>query len=218
MVWGLGVFMHYLIYKITNTINGKIYIGKHITEDLNDGYMGSGTAIKNAIKKYGEENFSKEILFDVYGEDLMNLLEEAIVDEAFVKRKDTYNLKVGGEGGWDYVNSKPKSSEAIRKAAEANRGQRRSEETRQKISDAKKGKPSPLKGKPRSDEFRRKDSESHKGHSPGNKGKRHSEETRQKISQANKGKKHGPMSEETRRKIAEAHKKRLSNQANNGFQ
>ena len=71
---------HYLIYKITNNLNGKIYIGKHKTENIDDGYMGSGTVIIRAIKKYGVENFTKEILFDVYGEDLMNFLEEAIVN------------------------------------------------------------------------------------------------------------------------------------------
>ena len=54
--------MFYTIYKITNNVNGKYYIGKHQTMDLNDGYMGSGKRIKLAIDKYGIESFIRNVV------------------------------------------------------------------------------------------------------------------------------------------------------------
>lgn len=96
--------MRYFIYKITNTVNGKIYIGKHMTEDINDGYLGSGKLIKLAIKKYGKDNFKKEILFELSSEDEMNNKEKEIVNESFIKRDDNYNLTIGGSGGWAHCN------------------------------------------------------------------------------------------------------------------
>ena len=88
---------HYL-YKITNTINNKIYIGIHSTNNLNDGYFGSGQAIRLAIKKYNNNNFSKEILewFDWRCEALQR--EAQIVNIEFINRCDTYNAICGGLG------------------------------------------------------------------------------------------------------------------------
>lgn len=96
--------MFYTIYKITNKINDKIYIGKHQTDNLDDDYMGSGKYLKRAIEKYGRENFTKEILHIFESEDEMNAKEVELVSEDFVKRDDNYNLCPGGHGGWGYIN------------------------------------------------------------------------------------------------------------------
>jgi hypothetical protein len=96
--------MHYLVYQIENKVNNKIYVGAHITSDINDGYMGSGKLLSRAIKKYGIENFEKTILYVFESADAMFDKEAEIVNEAFVQRSDTYNIKRGGYGGWDYVN------------------------------------------------------------------------------------------------------------------
>lgn len=95
----------FIIYKTTNLVNGKIYIGMHQTTNINDSYMGSGVAIEKAFKKYGLSSFKKEILyiFDTFEE--MAQKEREIVNTEFVKRKDTYNLMVGGYGGFSYINS-----------------------------------------------------------------------------------------------------------------
>ena len=90
--------MFYYLYKTTNLINAKIYIGVHKTKKLNDGYLGSGKIIKDAIKKYGKEFFKKEILEFFDNEDLMYLKEMEVVDETFIKNADTYNLMIGGFG------------------------------------------------------------------------------------------------------------------------
>ena len=96
---------HYLIYQITNLVNGKIYIGKHETYNLEDRYFGSGKYLANAKEKYGLENFEFKILIDLKNKEEMNLLEKMVVTEEFCKRKDTYNINVGGDGGWTYVNA-----------------------------------------------------------------------------------------------------------------
>ena len=71
---------HYLVYKITNNINRKIYVGVHVTNNINDSYMGSGTNIKKAIKEYGRENFTKEILHDFDTKEEMISKELEIVN------------------------------------------------------------------------------------------------------------------------------------------
>jgi group I intron endonuclease len=91
--------MHYIVYQTTNLINNMTYIGSHQTEDLNDGYLGSGKHLKRAIKKYGKENFKFEILHSFSIKEEMFSKERELVDESFVNDPLTYNLKIGGSGG-----------------------------------------------------------------------------------------------------------------------
>ena len=91
------------VYKITNIVNNKIYIGKHSTDNIKDGYMGSGLCLGRAIKKYGIDKFKREILYEFDTKKEAYLMEAKIVNKEFIKRKDTYNIKLGGEGGWDHT-------------------------------------------------------------------------------------------------------------------
>ena len=219
----------YCIYRITNKINGKTYIGQHKYKKLNDKYMGSGVLITKAKKKYGIENFKKEILeFNIPDIDLANDWEQMYILFERVKGKAEYNIANGGNGiGTVSEETKRKMSEALkgrqawnkgkpawnrgkatseeikRKISEANKGKHPSEETRKKLSEIRKGVNNPNYGKHLSEETKRKISES-------NKGNHLSEEQKRHLSEINKGSNH-PMygkhhSQETKRKISEIKK------------
>lgn len=93
----------YTVYKITNKVNGKFYIGVHKTSNPHDSYMGSGIGVKRAIIKYGKENFEKDVVF------ITDVKEEAYKLEADLttdfQREDSYNMKQGGVGGFSLENS-----------------------------------------------------------------------------------------------------------------
>lgn len=95
--------MELYIYKTTNIINKKYYIGKHIGLK-NDDYLGSGKLLKAAIRKYGKSNFKKEILIEATSLEELNELEKQYVTQKEIDDSNCYNLKLGGEGGWDYIN------------------------------------------------------------------------------------------------------------------
>ena len=90
--------MIYIIYETTNLINGKKYRGMHQTEDIDDGYLGSGKTLLIAVSKYGRENFTREILEYCSSGDELAEREKLYVDENWVNDRTNYNLKVGGNG------------------------------------------------------------------------------------------------------------------------
>ena len=175
--------IYYTIYRVTNKINGKIYIGSHKTKDLNDNYMGSGKYLKHAIEKHGMENFSKEILYVFDTPELMYAKEADLVNEEFITESNTYNLKVGGFGGFDYINSSGKNIYGMNGKTpnvkdNFTRG-RKTQETRkkndpeyakkirEKISRALKGRPGTFKGKTHTNETKKVIGENSSKHQSG---------------------------------------------------
>lgn len=90
-------FRHYIIYMLTNKVNGKRYIGQHGTNNINDGYMGSGIAIRKAIKEFGRCNFTKEILCFCKDRYEASAKEIEYIEE-YGTYNNGYNISKGGEG------------------------------------------------------------------------------------------------------------------------
>lgn len=134
---------YFYLYKITNMINGKIYIGVHSTDNLNDSYMGSGVALHRAFEKYGIENFRKEILMFFHNNQELYNKESEIVTESFVERKDTYNMTTGGYGAqsgkYNQFYGRHHTEETKERLRQIHIGMTASEETRKKISKIHKG-------------------------------------------------------------------------------
>ena len=86
------------IYKTTNLINNKKYIGKSNGNKPN--YLGSGILLKQAIRKYGKSNFKKEILYTSDSEEDLRIMEKHYIElENAVENSNYYNLHDGGQGG-----------------------------------------------------------------------------------------------------------------------
>jgi len=107
--------LNHLIYKTTNNLNSKVYIGVHSTKNINDSYLGSGTYLKSAISKHGSNNFTKEILFNFNTRKEALLKEEELVNNDFVLDSNTYNLKLGGGGAPLLYGDKNKTDSELKK-------------------------------------------------------------------------------------------------------
>lgn len=179
------------IYKITNLVNNKLYIGQtrrvcevRWNEHLND----RGLLLGRAIRKYGKDCFKFELMFSANSQEELDFLEMLVIqithscDPYF-----GYNCREGG-------NSTSFSESSREKMSISQTGKKQSGETRKKRSLSMKGKNT---GK-QSEERRKQNSESHKGIYP-------SEEARRKNSESNRGKKH---TKEAREKIAAANRGR----------
>ncbi|HLD91337.1 MAG TPA: NUMOD3 domain-containing DNA-binding protein [Patescibacteria group bacterium] len=215
-----------IIYKTTNLINNKIYVGKD--SHSNPTYLGSGKILKEAIVKYGKENFKKETL-ELRDGDNWEEREIYWIKEMNSQNRDIgYNILDGGNGRTSEDMSGPKhfnfgkqiSDETKRKISIGNTGKIHSEEHKRKISEALKGFNNLNFGKHPSEETKKKLSDNHKGEKSFAFGKPsklrgvpRSQETKIKISNSHKGKK---LTSEHRKRISEGKKqaKEIKNENN----
>lgn len=178
----------YILYKISSP-SGKVYVGRtiqpfkvrmndHRTDSFKERKRKSCRKLDNSTRKYGWKNMTCEIIQKFSSEKLLDDMEINFIRFWDLLDQDKgMNLTKGGYGIYGYKHS---------------------EETRKKMSESKKGKPSSRKGCTLSKETRKKISEANKGNKP-RLGCKLSEETKRKISEGNKGKKH---SEESKKKMS----------------
>ena len=129
----------HFIYKPTCLINEKYYYGMHSTDNLEDGYIGSGKYLWHSINKHGRENFKMEILEQFSSRERLKLREKDLITEDMLKNPMCMNLKLGGEGGWDNALAKNRP-DRVKGAINANRSEKKTKnpEYIQKRSDIAK--------------------------------------------------------------------------------
>ena len=210
------------IYLITDTTNGKQYVGQHHydKEELDSNYHGSGHIIKMIYNKR-PETLKEVYLKTCYTQEELDEWEKYFIFTFDTIYPNGYNLTEGGNGGVPCEETRrkmgesrkgiPKTEEHKKKIGDSQKGKIISEETRRKLRENHhdcSGEKHPLYGKHPSEETRRKIGEANKGLLSGEKnpmfGKHHSEETRRKISESKKN-----ISDETRRKMSLSHKGKL---------
>lgn len=133
------------VYETTNLINGMKYIGQCRFDRINgwENYLGSGTYVKRAIKKYGSENFSREILFLALDQEELDELEILCIELSNAVESDKYyNLKKTAKGGDTFTHNpnKEKTRELYRKIRSGERnsqyGKPKSEKMIQAVKEA----------------------------------------------------------------------------------
>lgn len=93
-------YKYHFIYKTTNILTGRFYIGMHSTNKINDGYLGGGDIVNFSIKKYGRKNHKREILEFLDSRNSLDRREREIVNEELLMNPLCMNLVEGGNGGF----------------------------------------------------------------------------------------------------------------------
>jgi len=127
-----------IIYKTINIYNNKSYVGKDLYNVSK--YLGSGKLLKLAFKKYGKENFKKEIIEFCKDVNHMNIREIYWIKKLNTFSPNGYNINVGGKGGDTYTyRSEKEKLKFKKKLSEIRKGKKHSEKTKRKMSKKKKG-------------------------------------------------------------------------------
>jgi group I intron endonuclease len=180
-----------IIYKTINLINGKIYIGQDLKNSPK--YLGSGRKLLNAVKKYGKENFKKEILEYCHSQEELDLKEKMWINKLNSRdRKIGYNIAEGGQEGSGWFSGCHHSEECKKKMSIQRKGKlvgekngmfgkRHSEESRKKMSRPTDGERNGMFGKKHSEDAKKKNSESHLGEKNNFFGKKHTKESKEKM-------------------------------------
>ena len=165
---------YYYTYRVDCTAagwEGYYYLGQHKTNNLDDGYKGSGTKLQEYYKQYPKD-YTLTILEFYSNKTELNIAEQKLIGDLWKTDPYCLNLTTGGStGGWDHCIGKHLSEEHKRKISEAELGRKLSEETKRKVSESKRGKPTWNKGKKLSEDHKRKVAESMIGNKSPIKGK-----------------------------------------------
>ena len=164
---------YHFIYKTTNLVNGKYYIGMHSTNDLDDGYLGSGRRLRYSINKYGKENHKVEVLEFVDTRKELADREREIVNLNEVVKEECMNLMVGGEGG--FISEEQQRDRSIAGGKAFSEKYKSDEVFRKEVRDRllESVRKAHKEGKYKYDTFT---------------GRQHTEETKRKMSESRKGK------------------------------
>lgn len=199
--------MSYIVYVHVNKANGKVYVGQTRLKPNERWRNGKGYINNNhfyrSIQKYGWDNFEHKILYDNLTKEEANKIEMNLI--SFYDSTNCnkgYNQTIGGDGTNGYIYTDEQRS-AI---SERQKGRLLTDEWKENIGKAVRGKNHPFYGKKLTDEHRKHLSESHIGlpSHGGMCGQKHTEEAKRKISESNMGR---VVSEETRKKISKANSK-----------
>lgn len=101
---------HHFLYQTECLPTGRIYVGRHSTQDLEDGYLGSGVLITRSIHKYGKSAHRRTIIGFAASYEALVEMEQQHVNAEFLTRPEVMNLATGGHSDFSHVTAAVRSA------------------------------------------------------------------------------------------------------------